>query len=245
MKKKTARSEDSAGRAYGQLRQWAIDFKLRPGERLNEVELARKLNVSRTPLRAALNRLVAEGFLQSVFNRGFYARPFEVKGIFDLYELRCEVEAAGLRLACARLTDAQIDGFDDFVRRTATKQDGMTLAEMVACDEAFHEGLAELSGNAELLQTVRSINARIRFVRGIDIQRRIPTYEDEHGAVIAALRARDAARCERLMRAHISRRLEQIVDVVKEGVAHIYLSPQSIQPAAVGVSPPRRLRRAG
>lgn len=224
--RKPQRSEDAAARAYEQLRQWAIDYKLKPGERLNEVELARKLKISRTPLRAALNRLVAEGFLSSVFNRGFYARPLEVKGIFDLYELRCEIEAAALRLACARLTDEQIAGFGDFVRRTATKQDGMSLAEMVACDEAFHEGLAELSGNAELVQAVRSINARIRFVRGIDIQRRIPSYEDEHGAIIAALKARDAARCESLMRAHIGRRLEQIVDVVKEGVAHIYLSPQ-------------------
>ena len=238
--RKPLRSEDSAARAYQQLREWAIEFKLKPGERLNEVELARKLNVSRTPLRAALNRLVAEGFMHSVFNRGFYARPFEVKGIFDLYELRCEIEVAGLRLACARLTDEQINGFDDFVRRTATKQEGMSLSEMVARDEAFHEGLAELSGNTELMQSVRSINARIRFVRGIDIQRRIPTYEDEHAGIMTALRKRDAKRCEELVRAHIGRRLEQIVDVVKEGVAHIYLAPQLSQlPAA------KRRRKSG
>jgi DNA-binding GntR family transcriptional regulator len=238
--KRLRRNENSAGRAYEQLRQWAIEYKLRPGERLNEVELAAKLKISRTPLRAALNRLVAEGFLHSVFNRGFYGRPLEVKAIFDLYELRCEVEIASIRFACARVSDAQLDAFEEFVRTSATKYDGMTLAETVRTDEAFHVKLAELSGNVEMLDLIRSINARIRFVRGIDIMRRIPVFVDEHAGIMAALRARDAARCDALMRGHIERRLDQIVDVVKEGVVNIYVAPQLGEKPAVAT---RRLRK--
>ena len=65
----------------------AITYCLRPGERINEVELARALNVSRTPLREALNRLVMEGFLTSRLNKGFFARSLDANEVFQLDHL--------------------------------------------------------------------------------------------------------------------------------------------------------------
>jgi len=66
----------SAGQAelYGAVKAMAVRFDFKPGERINEVELARRLNVSRTPLREVLNQLMVEGFLTRSVNRGFIAR---------------------------------------------------------------------------------------------------------------------------------------------------------------------------
>src|SRR5690606_8809543 len=78
----------SADRVYEQIKSMAITYRFRPGERINEVDLARQLNVSRTPLREALNRLATEGFLTTAPNRGFFGRPLDTKAVFDLYEFR-------------------------------------------------------------------------------------------------------------------------------------------------------------
>jgi DNA-binding GntR family transcriptional regulator len=226
--KASIRHEDSAARAYDKVRQMAIEFKLRPGERINEKELAKSLNVSRTPLRAALNRLASEGFLRSVFNRGFYCRSLEIQEVFDLYELRCETEISALRLACQRATDDQIAEFERLVETRFSKFEGMKTVDIVRVDEEFHEGLAGLSGNAEIVHLIQSINARIRFVRWVDMERRVAGFDNDHNEVVAALRARDAATGEKILRRHISRRVDQIVDVIKAGVAHIYVGAQLV-----------------
>ena len=78
----------SVDRVYATLRDMAINFDFKPGERLNETALTSKLNVSRTPLREALNRLVAEGFLTLAKGQGFFCRPLSPEQILELYQLR-------------------------------------------------------------------------------------------------------------------------------------------------------------
>src|SRR5579862_6815448 len=86
-------------RVHHELRSMAMTFRFLPGERLNEAILAKELGVSRTPLREALNRLTAEGFLTFSVNLGFFRKPLEVKEIFDLFEFRLEIEVTAVRLA--------------------------------------------------------------------------------------------------------------------------------------------------
>ena len=75
-------SESIVDRVHRDLRNMAITFRFFPGERLNEAILAKELGVSRTPLREALNRLSAEGFLTFSVNQGFFQKPLDVKEIF-------------------------------------------------------------------------------------------------------------------------------------------------------------------
>jgi DNA-binding GntR family transcriptional regulator len=74
-------TDSFADRVYGQLKSMAMQYRFRPGERLNEVEIAKQLGVSRTPLREALNRLETEGFLTSTLGKGFYCREIDPKEI--------------------------------------------------------------------------------------------------------------------------------------------------------------------
>src|ERR1700739_2419677 len=97
--------ESIVDRIHSELRNMAITFRLLPGERLNEATLAKELGVSRTPLREAQNRLMAEGVLTFSANQGFYRKPLDVKEIFDLYEFRQYMEMSAVRLAVERATD--------------------------------------------------------------------------------------------------------------------------------------------
>ena len=95
-------SDSIVDRVYAQLKSLAISYRIKPGERLNEGELARNLGVSRTPLREAMTRLNTEGLIRFVPGKGFYCRDLNVNVIFSLYELRNAIEIAASLLAVQR-----------------------------------------------------------------------------------------------------------------------------------------------
>ena len=218
------RSADTVSRIYEQVHRMVIQFEIPPDKRINEVDLARRLSVSRTPLREALNRLATEGLLTLEPNRGFRCRPLDTKDVFDLYEARAVVEIAAVRLACQRAEPDAVAALVSFWTEVSTLGDRPAI-ELLGHDEEFHERLAALSGNGELVRALKSINARIHFVRWMDLEReerRATTYT-EHGDMLEALRRRDEERCVAVLSNHISRRLDEIVEIIKAGVVRLYL----------------------
>ena len=94
-----SRTSEGQAELYNTVKAMAVRFDFKPGERINEVELARRLNVSRTPLREVLNQLMVEGFLTWAVNRGFIARLLDAKQIHSLYEYRAVLESGIVRAA--------------------------------------------------------------------------------------------------------------------------------------------------
>ncbi|MBN3846609.1 MULTISPECIES: GntR family transcriptional regulator [Burkholderiaceae] len=208
---------------FCRLRDMAIQYELKPGERLNEVDLAERLGVSRTPVREALYRLAQEGFLVES-GRGYSRRQLDVKETLDLYEARCAIEAECARLAAERASDEALDEIDAFLKSSAGVPADTSASHLVELDEAFHERIARASGNAELMRILINLNHRIRFIRWINMEKigRDHT-QAEHRKILAALRKRDADACVALLRTHITHRTDQIVDAITAGLARIYL----------------------
>lgn len=219
-------TESVVDRVYEQLKAMAVRYEFKPGERLNELEVARRLGVSRTPLREALNRLNTEGFLRLAPGKGFFCRDLSAREIFDLYELRKGIEVAAVRLSIQRAGEEDIELLLGFLDRTGPDPGGRSTVELVELDETFHERLMAMSGNAEMLRVLRNVNARIRFVRWIDMDRgdRRVT-QAEHRKALLSLQQRDEATCAAVLTKHIDRRLDQITAAIKEGIVHIYMSP--------------------
>ncbi|HEF5870402.1 TPA: GntR family transcriptional regulator [Burkholderia cenocepacia] len=207
---------------YEQLKQMAVLYKIRPGERFNELELAERFNVSRTPIREALNRLVAENLLVFVPNRGFFIRELEGKDVFDLFELRRSIETTAVTLACERASDNDIKALRRFWKQVMKNAARMSSAELVVKDEQFHLELAALSGNAEIGRVLQGINARIHYVRWVDVDQRRNEAFTEHLEILDALAERDAARCATLTDTHIRWRMEEITRVVQASVVKLY-----------------------
>jgi DNA-binding GntR family transcriptional regulator len=212
-------------RVYEQLKTMAIGYAFKPGERLNEVELARRLSASRTPLREALNRLNSEGLLRFAPGKGYYCRDLDVNEVFSLYELRKAIEIAAIRLAIRRAKDEDIDALLAFLDSTGPEPGGRSIVDLVQLDETFHQRLMAMSGNVEMTRVLNNVNARIRFVRWIDMDRgdRKKT-QIEHRSVLVRLRRRDEAGCVALLEKHIDRRLDEITAALKEGYARIYMA---------------------
>lgn len=216
--------------AYDYLKQLTLTFGLKPGERLNEIEIAKQINISRTPLREALNRLTTEGLLKFIPGKGFFCRELDPKEIYNLFELRKLIEVgaariAGRNVATRGANEATFDAWDDLqdeINRAAADSD---VEQLVALDESFHERLVTLTGNAELIRVLRNVNERIRFVRVMasDYISDHAEKSRDHRQIIKLLREGKGEECAAVLDRHIAVRLDQITAAIREGIATIYL----------------------
>ncbi|WP_037255214.1 GntR family transcriptional regulator [Roseobacter sp. SK209-2-6] len=226
-----SKRESNVDRVYEALRRMAADFAFKPDQRINESALSEVLGASRTPLREALNRLVAEGFLTFQSNRGFFCRPLTPSYILDLYEARVAVECEALRLSCQRASEAEITALSAYLERMEPEYESATeLEELLAMDESFHARLAQLSGNNELQRILRNLNGRIRYIRLIDLKRmreeadgRAPGDISAHRRVLEALVKRDADTAVEALRNHIEKRREQATEAVRIAFSQLYV----------------------
>ena len=228
-------SEGRVEALYNRLKERAVNFDFRPGERINEGTIARQLDASRTPLREALNRLVAERLIECRPGRGFVCRAVDPETIFGLYGMRGVSETAAVRRACHRAEDAGIAALRDRLHADGLTTAGLTIREVVERDEAFHLGIARLAGNSEMVRHLDRINERIRFIRWVDMGHRVGTTKGEHLEIMEALEARDEDRAVAVLEIHVMRRMDQIVAAVREGYSNIFVSdPEELFDRLVG-----------
>ena len=220
------KTTSSVVRLYDHIKYRAISFSFKPGERINEVDLAKKLGASRTPLREALNRLTAEGLLTFERGRGFFCRDLKPREIFELYQLRLTLEVASARLACELATDEELDEVKVFLAETGTDRDALSSEKLVEFDEIFHEYIVSFTRNSEMTRVLKNVNERIKFFRWIDMDNRRNETQHEHRNILQAICARDADTAGELMQQHITRRQDQITAAVKEGYARIYMGTE-------------------
>ncbi|MDC0610027.1 GntR family transcriptional regulator [Vibrio sp.] len=232
--KRGTRKADSVDKVYSELKTLSIDYYFKPGKRINEVELAQRFGVSRTPIREALNRLAKEGFMYFVPNKGFYARDMTPKGVHELYELRAIIEQASFQLACQRASDEDIEKaaqiWEESCRTLPEPEQITDWTPVALIDEKFHMAIAKMANNSRLYETLESLNALSRFYRRIDLEtpnRRNNAY-DEHVEIIKALRNRDIEHGVKLLEKHVSLSSQHAVSVTKEGLARIFIGDISL-----------------
>jgi len=217
----TKRAADVVEKVYRRVKEMAVAYRFRPGARVNEVELAQRFDVSRTPVRQALSRLAHEQFVTFVPNRGFFAREIAPDDVRQIYEYRALIEAGAFRLACELATAADIDAA---ARNWAASTDGIgDWRALAQADEAFHVGIAAMAGNPYIVKALEEVNAKLRFFRQIDLEdksRRDNTYK-EHDAILHCLRRGDSSGAE-ILRDHIVMSSDRAVEVTKEGLARIF-----------------------
>ncbi|TKW64940.1 MAG: GntR family transcriptional regulator [Paracoccus denitrificans] len=229
MLKNSEENTGSVERAYWLLKEMAANYEFKPDARLNETELARHLSTSRTPLREALNRLVAEGFLTFRSGQGFFCRSLTSGEIMNLYEARAAIECEAARLAALRADEAEVARLERFLNESkAHYQPETSPVELVKLDEAFHLQLTGLTGNTELVRMLENMNGRIHYIRLIDLKtlsekdgaESVTT--DPHMRILEAIKRRDVDRAQQEMRGHIERRLESITENVRSAFAQLY-----------------------
>lgn len=217
-------ADNTVERAYAYLRDQTIGFGFRPGERLNEVELAGKLGMSRAPVREALNRLIVDGLVIFEPRKGFYCRKLSATEVTDLFGVRADLELSAVRLACSKASSEALAALQRQWQEIETHRPSMGVEALVEADEVFHLGIATLAENAERVRILDNINARIRFVRRINLddEARRTASLSEHSTIIAAIYDRDTERAVALMAHHLSFSAEEVMSHIHAGLARIY-----------------------
>jgi DNA-binding GntR family transcriptional regulator len=193
-----------AEQAYAQIKQMIFDFALMPGDRFSESDLVQKVQVSRTPLRQALQRLAREGFLQVFPKMGWQVAPLDFDVMDELYDLRVLIEChAAQHLAGVETRDALQPLVDFWMVPPEQRLDD--AAQVGAMDENFHTHLVASSGNREMARVHQQITDRIRIVRRLDFTKsaRITATYEEHARILRAILRRRGEEAQRLLRAHI------------------------------------------
>ncbi|WP_121066770.1 GntR family transcriptional regulator [Chachezhania antarctica] len=216
-----ARNVSSSHRAHAQLREQLLRSKFLPGQKINEVALAGQLEISRTPLREALNRLVAEGLLLDR-ERGFSVPGLEPEVVFDLFEARVEIECATVRLACERADAAGLEALSAFLDESMAESPDASVDRLIELDIRFHDTIAELSGNKVLRQMLSNLNDRIHLVRWIAMEGQRDRTQSQHRKILDHICAADTDAAIAAMRAHILHRKEDILVAIKAAYGHVY-----------------------
>src|SRR3989475_13333771 len=149
-KTKTHASENLAARVYSQIKNLILCNEYMPGQKLHHQHLSERLGVSRTPVREALTRLVQEGYVTFLPNRGFTCKEIRLQEAEELYDLREALEAFAVEKAIENLTDDGLDDFANKVDRYGEDVQKQFTKERLVYDQDIHLGIARLSGNATL-----------------------------------------------------------------------------------------------
>ena len=186
--------------------------ELKPGAQLGEADLARKLGVSRGPLREGMQRLTQEGLLVSIRNRGLFVIDMTPDDIRDMYLAREAVERAAIqKILCGDHVSAGTALCAVADRMLAADGDPAAIGEL---DIEFHELLVRLAGSPRLsrmhqtsiIETRMCIHALEETYLAADAR------AIEHNNLGEAIRSGDAERAERLLIAHMDDAIERLVN---------------------------------
>jgi DNA-binding GntR family transcriptional regulator len=185
------------GRTHDILRSKLLAGGLTPGQRVNEVQVAAEIGVSRGTLREAIRRLEQEGMFISIPHRGTFVRKFTPREAEELQEVRLSLETtAALRVA--RSWSPPVESYlqERLQSLRAAYETPLPFPDRVAVDLAFHEAICEASGNRTLLDLWRSLMGNISMLQvSVGEARMTPLQAPaDHEALLESIRSRDDPR---------------------------------------------------
>lgn len=213
-----------ATRVHERIKGEIFDFRLMPGDRFTESEVAGRMQVSRTPVREALYRLESEGYLDVMFRSGWRVRPFDFQMFENLYDVRLVLEVAALRRLCEMPEQASLAELKAIW--LVSPQERMTDGRAVAAaDEGFHATLVAATGNREMARIHHEVTERIRIIRRLDFtqERRVDATYQEHAQILRAVLQRKVDHAQLLLKAHI----EQSKAEVRKITLHMLLEART------------------
>jgi DNA-binding GntR family transcriptional regulator len=172
--------------------------------RLDERQLSQKLGVSRTPIREALTLLEQEGFVRAVPRRGIYVVRKSKQEICEMIVVWAALEGMAARLAAKNATDAQIDELATFFEKFLDSPACDQFDEYSEANIAFHQAIIKLGGAGLILEMTQNLFIHIRAIRTVSLRQDHGAAHsiNDHRAIFAALKARDADLAEKLVREH-------------------------------------------
>jgi DNA-binding GntR family transcriptional regulator len=195
------------------LRELIHSGELEPKSRVNELELAERFGISRTPLREAIKILATEGLLELLPNRGARVASITNHEIDEMIEVVAGLEATAADLACQRITDEEIASIEALHRRMVASWEQGDHPAYFTLNREIHEAIMAASRNVTLQGIYEGLSGRIQRTRysAHKTPEQWHRAVTEHERMIELLKARDAESLAKLMREHIQGKKQVIL----------------------------------
>ena len=192
---------------HERLRAAILGGELPPGSRLSVPELARRLNVSRSPIREAVLQLVAEGLAVEHSRRGAEVARINLSDLLEIYAVRAALEGLAARLCAGTMSAADLTALRGVVDAQGAPAVSGDVARFRELDHRFHQIIVQSCGNLRLSRSAEQLATELRLAGSLlaDSAEHLRKSHTEHRRIVAALIARDAQEAESAMREHLSR----------------------------------------
>ena len=179
--------------AYREIKAWIQTGRVAPGHLIVEAEAIRELGMSRTPVREALLRLQAEGYLEIKRHKGIRVLPLSAADMRDIYQVISALEGTAVELIAQRRPPAkEFAAIEDALARLEEYQASKSVDKWGDADETFHRELMRLSGNARLYGFGCQLRDFAKRAHLVALRMQTDAYRarstKNHGALLAALR---------------------------------------------------------
>ncbi|WP_018633926.1 GntR family transcriptional regulator [Neomegalonema perideroedes] len=199
---------------YDLLRDDILDLALLPGSPIDEVQLAERFGMSRTPIREALVRLASEGLVETLPNRSTMVSNIDFLNLHHFFDAITLMYRVTTRLAARARRPEDLQIIRAHQAQFAAAVAAQDALAMISTNREFHAAIAEAARNPYFLNiSLRILDDGRRLLRLYyqSFEDRLPQeYVEEHEAIIAAIEARDVELCDRLARAHADQIVRQI-----------------------------------
>ena len=182
-----------------------LSGELAPGDKLNEEDIAGRLNVSRGPVREAFRALESAGLLRMEKNRGVFVRQVSIAEADEIYEVRAGLDALIGRLLAERIQPRELAELRELLKKMQQAARAKDVEAYSPLNVRFHDRLAELTGNGTLLSAYRRLVNELHLYRKETLARgadSFPISAREHAEIVEALARKDSDRAGKLLYDH-------------------------------------------
>ena len=191
--------------AYKKIKDAILRHEIVPGERLSRDELVLRLKISETPIREALSRLVQEGYLTQVTNRGYRVCEMTAEEVVELFEMRQVLEAYCIDEAIRRITPDGIEALESSVKSSRKSiTTNQRLVDRYIINKDFHLIVAEIAGNSAVCRILDDTCEKLVLKRRIDgVSHGGFGVLRHHRDILRAIKNQDTSKAQELMKSHL------------------------------------------
>jgi DNA-binding GntR family transcriptional regulator len=201
------RTSSLTGALERELEHLILTGGLKPGERLNEIQLSARFGTSRGPLREATRGLHAKGLVEIIRNRGVFVRAITSDEAAEIYDVRASIFGLAGRLLADRLTDAMLSRLEDYLQRMDAVAAARDFDAYYPINLEFHDYLVSSTGNATLVRAYKDLVNKLHLcrARGLVQAGGLSVSNREHREMVDALASGSRDRAQEAFFRHVER----------------------------------------
>ena len=191
---------------YHELKKKLISNVISPGERIYEEVIAEELEVSRTPVREAINQLVAEGFVENRPRKGVFAAVISKNELAKMLDVRIALESLAIKLCCEKISEEQIEELEEIMKNLEKLLRKKEFTKASQWDSRIHRFIAEVADNKKLSSYINDIQDVFAYTRGYNIKwtdQKVERSIEEHRKIVEAIANKDEERAIGIVRKDI------------------------------------------